>query len=345
MNKRRILLVCLLCILSVTWAQKITVKIASVAPARSPWELEQKKMAADWLEITNGQVELKFYNATSLGGEGGVIKKMKSPRPGQKPPIDGAIFTNIGMYELAPESHALTLCVPFVLRNQEELSYILKELNPEIEGAVEDAGFQLLGWFNVGWANFFLKEEARTPDELKALQMGFSGITSPGLMTAFKSAGFNMVDIPPEKTMQSIKSGNGIKVAYSIPMFAYATQYYTALPYVVDVPLNPIMSGFVISTETWDAIPNEYKPALMESVRQTEEKFITVQQEADRDYLNKMEAEGVTLIQLTPDELALWEETLRMDAVKMASVENSVMDADFYNKMVTLLEEYRAQND
>lgn len=345
MTKKRMFLWCLLCALSMcVWAQTITVKIASVAPARSPWDIEQKALAAEWLEITNGLVELKFYNATSMGGEIGVIQKMKSLRPGQKSPIDGAIFTNIGVYGLTPDSHALTLCMPFVFRSQEELSYVLSELNPEIETAISDVGFELLGWFNVGWANFFLKEEVRTPSELKELEMGFSGISSPGLMAAFKSAGFNMVDIAPEKMMQSIKSRNGVKVAYSIPMFAYATQYYTALPYVLDIPLNPIMSGFVISTETWDSIPDEYKPALMESVRRTEEKFITVQQQSDREYLEKMEDEGVTLIQLTQDDIDLWESTLRVDAEKMAASPNSVIDRDFYNKMISLLEEYRMQN-
>lgn len=40
-------------------------------------------------------------------------------------------------------------------------------LSPDIEKAVNAAGFELLGWFNVGWANFFTKTEIHTPDELK----------------------------------------------------------------------------------------------------------------------------------------------------------------------------------
>ncbi len=346
MKKKQLLVLCILLLLSATaWSQKITVKIASVAPARSPWDIEQKAMAAEWLEITNGEVELKFYNATSMGGESGVIKRMKSLRPGQKSPIDGAIFTNIGLYELTPDSHALTLCVPFVFRNQTELTYVLDTLNPEIETAVEEAGFQMLGWFNVGWANFFSKEEIRTPDELKELKLGFSGISSPGLMNAFKIAGFNMVDIAPEKTMQSIRSSNGIKVVYSIPMFAYAAQYYTGLPYVVDIPLNPIMSAFVISNETWDSIPDEYKDELQASIRRAESKFISVQQEADREYLQKMEDEGNTLIKLSDSEFDLWEKTLRGDAEKMANSPDTVIDGDFYNKIIDLLTEYRTNNE
>ncbi len=346
MNKKRLLILVLFTTLMLSmYAQKITVKVASVAPARSPWDIEQKAMAAEWLEITNGQVELKFYNSSSMGGESGVIKRMKSLRPGQKSPIDGAIFTNIGLYELTPDSNALTLCVPFVFRNQEELTYVLEALNPEIEASVEEAGFQLLGWFNVGWANFFVKEEVRTPDDLKALKMGFSGISSAGLMNAFKIADFNMVDVSPEKMMQSIRSSNGIKVVYSIPMYAYAAQYYTGLPYVVDIPLNPIMSAFVISNETWASIPDEYKDELQASIRRAESKFISVQQQSDREYLQKIEDEGNTLIKLTDTEFDLWETTLRGDAEKMAETPGSVINGEFYNKVITLLTEYRAQNE
>ncbi len=324
--------------------QTVTVKVASVAPPRSPWDIEQKVLAQEWSRITNGRVELKFYNAASLGGEGGVIKKMKALRPGQKSPIDGAIFTNIGLYELAPDSHALTLTVPFLFRSQDELSYVLEVLNPDIEKAVNAAGFELLGWFNVGWANFFTKTEVRTPAELKKQKMGFSGIMSPGLMAAFKSAGFTMEDVPGEKMLQSIKSANGIKVAYSIPMYAYATTYHTGLPYAIDVPLNPIMSSFLISTQTWKTVPNEYKAALREAVGKAEGKFIAVQQQSDREYLEKMRAEGSTLVKLTAEEIGEWERTLGTDAEKMANIPNSVVDGAFYRKIVSLLEKYRAQH-
>ncbi|MGI5173395.1 TRAP transporter substrate-binding protein DctP [Treponema sp. OMZ 840] len=331
-------------VLSVLSAQPITVKIASVAPPRSPWDIEQKALAQEWSRLTNGRVELKFYNAGSLGGEGGVIKKMKALRPGQKSPIDGAIFTNIGVYELAPDSHALTLTVPFLFRNQDEVSYALEVLNPDIEKAVNDAGFELLGWFNVGWANFFTKTEIHTPAELKKAKMGFSGIASPGLMAAFKSAGFTMEDIPGEKMLQSIKSANGIKVAYCIPMYAYATTYYTGLTYAIDVPLNPIMSAFLIASDTWKSIPKEYHTVLKEAVRKAEGKFISVQQQSDREYLEKMRAEGSTLVKLTPAELREWERSFKVDAEKMANVPNSVINGPFYKKLSELLEQYRNGN-
>ena len=121
--------------------QKINLKIGSVSPDNSPWAVEQKKMAQEWAKITNGEVTITFMNATALGGENGVIQKMKVARPGMKAPLDGGIFTNIGIYELAPESHVLTLCMPFMFKNQSEIDYVIKNTENNINKAMEDQGF------------------------------------------------------------------------------------------------------------------------------------------------------------------------------------------------------------
>jgi len=65
---------------------KITLKIASVAPSRSPWDIEQRALAQEWSEITKGQVSVLFYDSGSLGGEKAVIQKFRSDLPNSHPP-------------------------------------------------------------------------------------------------------------------------------------------------------------------------------------------------------------------------------------------------------------------
>ena len=328
-------------VLSAASAQRVNLKIASVAPSRSPWDIEQKKLAQEWSRITNGQVTITFYDANAQGGENGVIRKMRTVRPGQKSPIDGAIFTSLGIYELAPDSNVMTLCVPFLFRDQNELDLILDELSDEMKKPIIDKGYELLGWFNVGWAYFFTKEKATTPAELKSMKLSVGGFTSPELGAAFKACGFTTEDLPNEKLMQSLRSANGIKGLYTIPMYAYAARYYESLPYMLDLPICPVMSAFVVSKAAWDAVPDKYKPELMAAV-QAESKFITVQQESDNEYLQLMEEAGATRVSLTPEQVKVWEDTLGKDAEKMSQVKNSIIDLEFYQKMTAGLEKYRA---
>ena len=40
--------------------EQITLKIATVAPANSPWDVELRKLASEWTKITNGAVRIQF---------------------------------------------------------------------------------------------------------------------------------------------------------------------------------------------------------------------------------------------------------------------------------------------
>ena len=56
--KLRKLFAVLMCIFAISsiYAQRVNLKIGSVAPDNSPWAIEQKKIAQEWLKLTNGQV-------------------------------------------------------------------------------------------------------------------------------------------------------------------------------------------------------------------------------------------------------------------------------------------------
>ena len=345
MNFKRLFVV-LMCLLAFTsiYAQKINLKIGSVAPDNSPWAIEQKKIAQEWAKATNGTVNMTFMTATALGGEAGVIQKMRVARPGQKAPLDGGIFTNIGIYELAPETNILTLCVPFMFRDQEELSLVLKESQDEINAAIEEQGFVLLGWFNVGWAYFFTKEEVRTPTQLKNVSLSVGGITSPELGRAFQHAGYKTDDVSNEKILSSLKSNNGCGGLYTIPMYAYAAQYSKHASYVLGMPICPVMGGFVINKNVWASIPDNYKEVIMANIREAEKKFIEIQQENDNNYLAKIEAEGGTIVQLTQAEKDVFQADLYNDAIKMGeSKETTVINYDFFKRIDAILQKHRGQ--
>ena len=105
------------------------------------------------------------------------------------------------------------------------------------------------------------------------------------------------------------------------------------------------MTAFVVSQSVWNQIPDEYKADLMAAVKESESKFISVQKEADEENLALMEKAGAVRVKLTPEEVKLWQDTLRADAAKMATVKNSIIDIDFYNRITTFLAEYRAGNN
>jgi len=225
-------------------AEEIVLKIATVAPARSPWDIELKKVAEEWNRITDGQVTVKIYNMTTLGGEKAGIQKLKVARPGQQAPLDGAIFTMIGLHELVPDAYIYTLALPFLLQSQQELDKALSVYGDKIESKINGAGYELIAWSNAGWLSFYTKEPYKTLGELKKIKMAVAGLDSPILSDSFKLSGFNVVDVPVQKFSQMLKSKNGIGGFFAVHLLAYIGGYYKDISYALDTKLCPIMAGF-----------------------------------------------------------------------------------------------------
>jgi TRAP-type C4-dicarboxylate transport system substrate-binding protein len=342
---KKILFLALLCLSATTSfyaQQKINIKIASIAPSRSPWDVEQRKLAEEWNRITKGQVNMQFYDTTALGGELSVIQKLRAVRPGQKSPLDGAIFTNIGIYELAPESGIFTMSVPFLFRNTDELNYVLDSLGPQMSKSVEDKGYKILAWFNVGWITFFSKDKVTSVADLKKVRMCAGGLDAAEINNAFKDAGYLIDEVPADRILTSLQSNSGLTGFYSIPMYAYATQYSKHVGYVLDMRVCPVMTALVVSQKVWDSIPEQYKPEMMEAVKKAENVFLLTERKQNDDYMSLMEKDGLNRVKVSAADAKKWESDFLADVPKMYKRPDSAINEKFFNQVEDMLTKYRS---
>ena len=322
--------------------QKITIKIASIAPSRSPWDVEQRKLAEEWTRITKGQVNMQFYDTTALGGELSVIQKLRAVRPGQKSPLDGAIFTNIGIYDLAPETGIFTMSIPFLFRSTDELNYVLDSLGPQMSKSVENKGYKILAWFNVGWITFFSKDKVTSVADLKKVRMCAGGLDAAAINNAFKDAGYLIDEVPGDRILTSLQSNSGLTGFYSIPMYAYATQYSKHIKYALDLRACPVMTALVVSQKVWDSIPEQYKPEMMAAVKKAESVFLLTEHKQNDEYMGLMEKEGLTRVKVSETEIKKWETEFLNDVPKMCKRPGSAINENFFNQIEDMLAKYRA---
>ena len=318
-------------------AEEIVLKIATVAPARSPWDIELKKVAEEWNRITDGQVTVKIYNMTTLGGEKAGIQKLKAARPGQQAPLDGAIFTLIGLHELVPDAYVYTLALPFLIQSQQELDKALSIYGDKIESKINGAGYELIAWSNAGWLSFYTKEPYKTLGELKKIKMAVAGLDSPILSDSFKLSGFNVVDVPAQKFPQMLKSKNGIGGFFAVHLLAYIGGYYKDISYALDTKLCPIMAGFVISKASWDKIPKKYHAAMKASMEKARKRLNDALDDSDADCVRKMEASGVTMIRPPKEELKKGEEEFSMNINEIHRVFPNAFDMGMYQNIQKLV--------
>ena len=326
---------------SVPAQAKIQLKIASVAPSRSPWDIEQRALAQEWSEITNGAVSVMFYDTTSLGGEKGVIQKFHSVRPGQKAPLDGAIFSTIGLHELAPSASIYTLSLPFLIQNQKELDLVLDTYGDRLKTEYRKAGFEMIAWTNVGWLSFYTKEPFKNLDELKRIKIASAGLDSPILGNSFRAAGFTIEDISQAKILQSLKSTGGVHGFFGVHMFAYVTGMSKNVNYALDTKLCPVLAGLVLSNEAWAKIPAQYKPAMIAAVDRMRKRLDASLDESDRKYMGNMTREGIKAIKPTSAELTQWESEFARDIDTVARTTPGAFDTATYRKIQEQLQAVR----
>jgi len=322
---------------SLIGAEGIVLKIATVAPSRSSWDIELKKVAEEWNRITDGLVTVKVYNMTTLGGEKAGIQKLKAARPGQQAPLDGAIFTMIGLHELVPDAYIYTLALPFLIQNQQELDKALSIYGNKIESRINAAGYELISWSNVGWLSFYTKEPYKTLGELKKIKLSVAGLDSPILSDSFKLSGFNVVDTPAQKFSQMLKSKNGIGGFFAVHLLTYVGGYYKDISYALDTKLCPVMAGFVISKASWDKIPKKYHAAMKESMEKARKRLDDALDASDADCVRKMEVGGVTMIRLSKDELKKWEEEFNVNINDIHKAFPNAFDMEMYQNIQKLV--------
>ena len=322
---------------ALTGAEGIVLKIATVAPSRSSWDIELKKVAEEWNRITDGLVTVKIYNMTTLGGEKAGIQKLKAARPGQQAPLDGAIFTMIGLHELVPDAYIYTLALPFLIQNQQELDTALGVYGNKIESKIGAAGYELIAWSNVGWLSFYTKEPYKTLGELKKIKLAVAGLDSPILSDSFKLSGFNVVDVAAQKFSQMLKSKNGISGFFAVHLLAYVGGYYKDISYALDTKLCPIMASFVISKASWEKIPKKYHAAMKEAMERARKRLNDALDDSDADCVRKMEANGVTMIRLSKEELKKWEEEFGMNINDIHRAFPNAFDMEMYQNIQKLI--------
>jgi TRAP-type transport system periplasmic protein len=320
---------------------KITLKIASVAPSRSPWDIEQRSLAQEWSQITNGLVTVQFYDATSLGGEKGVIQKFRSVRPGQKAPLDGVIFSTIGLNELAPKASIYTLSSPFLIRSQKELDIVLSAYGDSLTSEYRKQGFEILTWTNVGWLTFYTKDSFANLSELKKIKIASAGIDSPVLGNSFRAAGYTIEDITSEKLLQALQSAGGVRGFFGVPMYAYVTGLSKTVGHSLDARLCPVLAGLVLSTDSWAKIPAEYKPGMLEAIARMKARLDASLDKSDRDYVESMKKDGLRMINPTEAELAAWEADFNKDMAKISKAVPGAIDMELYSKIRETLSKAR----
>lgn len=323
-------LAALLALLSAAALPALTIKLGTVAPANSPWDLVLRRLAADWSRISDGEVELKIFPGGIAGDEPDMIRKM---RIGQ---LHAATLTAGSLNDIYPGM--LALASPMLIRNDAEMLAVLGELAPFFEQQLEERGFVALMWSPIGWVKFFARQPLRTLDDLRrqTLWIGDAGAAE---IRAWQQAGFDVVALPLTEVTTALQSGM-IDAYLSSPLAAAAFQWFGLAPHMNDLRLAPLYGALVISKRVWERIPERIRPRLRAVAHAAGERLSASAHEQDDLAVHVMRAHGLQVYEATAALEQEWQDTVRRE---FQGLIGAVIDPAAYQLVTETVAAYRAR--
>lgn len=330
MRLKKTVTACLIAVLAVMPLKAMVIKVGSIAPEGSPWDVALKKIAVQWNKISGGELTLKIYPGGIVGAEPDMIRKM---RIGQ---LQAAIFTGVGMSYISPE--VLSLSLPFLVDNDDELDYLMMKTTPYFNELIKKKGFHVVTWSKAGWVNLFSKKKVIYPADLKAMPLAVSE-ADPDMLQSWRAIGFNAVPLATNDIMTGLQSGM-IESFYAPPLVSAAFQWFALAPNMSDLRIAPMVGGFVVTEKTWQQIPEALKPKLAEATKK-----IVVDLYADTIRLEKeavatMKKHKLVIHHIPADIVPLWR---KESEIGYKVFIGKTFPRSFYDELKAYIADYRSK--
>lgn len=236
-------------------AETYTLKFATLAPQGSTW----MNIIGDWAKQvekdSSGRLVFKLYPGGISGDETDVLRKI---RFGQ---LHGAALTGHGIGEIYPPARVLEL--PFLFRNYQEIDYVRTQVMPDLRSGFRKNEFELLGWMEIGFLQFFSKQPIDSFAGLKQRKVWlWQGDALGGALYA--AAGVSPIPLPITEVYTSLSTGL-LDTVIAPPLGAIALQWFTKTPYMTDTPIANGIGALVVTSAFFNKLPPDLQALLIKS--------------------------------------------------------------------------------
>jgi TRAP-type C4-dicarboxylate transport system substrate-binding protein len=297
----RLVLAVLACVLAASAsASALTIKLGSLAPVGSPWEIAARKIAAEWERLSGGSVTVKIYAGGVAGDEPDMIRKMRIGT------LNAALMTVTGLQDIF--NGLKTLSYPLLIRSDAELAYVLGRMEPFFDRQLSSRGFKPIFWSPSGWVYFFSREPVVTPADLRRQKLWvWSG--DPDEVQAYQNAGFQTVTVAATDLMTSLQGGM-VDALVTSPLVAASSQWFGIARNMCAMKLAPLWGAGVVSMRSWAQIPADLQPRLLEAAQKIADEMVPDIVKADGQAIDVMLKYGLTINQVPAPAAAAWAELL-----------------------------------
>jgi len=318
-------------------AERIEIILATLAPQDSTWYKVIERMGEDWKNISNGNVHLSIRAGGVVGDDPECVRRLRSHS------IQAAGLTSVGLGDI--DQGVAALAIPMMLDSYEELDFVRDRIAPQLERRIEQKGYVVLNWGDVGWVQFFSTKPVYQLADLRKLKL-FVWAGDPTEEDLWESNGFRAVPLAGTEIVNQLRT-HGIEAVPMPALYAETRGLYAYTGYMCDVKWAPFVGGIIVSKEVWDRIPADQRVLMRESARKAGEALKQdVRDQGERAIVAMTKGKpGQRATKLTvthPDAAALAEWRRQTEAI-YPKMKGKMVPADLFDEVARLHNEYRAQ--
>lgn len=300
------------------------IKVGSLAPASSPWGQVFKVWAAAVAKKSAGRLELQFFMNGQQGDEAAMVAKMKA---GQ---LDAAAVTAVGLGKI--HKPILALQLPGLFSSWGKLDAARDAMKGDFEKGGRDAGFQIIGWGDVGVVRLMSKGFAvRVPDDIKGKKpyMWRDDPMQPILFQVL--GGVTPVPLNVPEVLPNLNTG-AINIVHAPALAAEQLQWSSKLDTITDDIAALAIGALVLSSKRLDALPEDLKAILLDTGRIAANALTKRIRDEDAAAFARMKGK-MTVVTLTADEKSKFAALYKQTRQRLAQ-------GTFSAELVTKLEGY-----
>lgn len=312
-------------------AQEYSFRFQSSDPAGNPNFEFQQGWTETVKEMTDGRVEIELLPV------GSIVDYAETPDAIASGILDGHITDTSYFAGKDPAFGLIANPVGAWSDPAQMIDFVEngggKELMNEL---IEPYGLHFIGVSTPGLESFVSKVPLETVDDLQGVKVR----TPEGLIAnVFEAAGANPVNLPASEVYTSLDKGVIDAADYSV----FSVNQQQGLN---EIAPNPVYPGFhslplvevSMNEEKWNALPDDLKTALEESVKEFQQTQINTLKERDEEAVAEAKASGdVTVYDWSDEERAKFRSIAQGEWEKVA--ERSEMAQKVYDTLIAYLTE------
>jgi len=316
-----------------TATQAKTFKIATLSPDGSDWMQKMRAGAKEIKQKTNSRVKFKFYPGGVMGNDQAVLRKI---RIGQ---LHGGAMGGSSLLKANPDYSIYGLLLTY--KNQGEINYIRKSIDPIIKKGFEKGGYVILGMAESGFVySMSSKQPISSAAQLRQQKVWTPSNDKSGQET-LKSFGVTAIPLPYGDVLAGLQTGLIDTVAMS-PIGAIALQWYTQIKYITDMPLLYSFGILTINNKSFKKIKTGDQKIVREVMHKVFLAIDKTNRKNNTEALQVLKKSGIQFIKPSLAEMSQWQSLA--DKANKKLVTSGQLDKKLAQQVEQLLTQYRQQH-